>query len=238
MLASHFEALCNAANSDQDGFCWRADMVRMITEISQDDVLAQLDRYEPESTEQIMLAALAGDVSYANGDSDSAIEIWRQFLSAEMLVYRARVAVQRQDHRVAFALLASLGQGYVPDSGQQRTYLAAVLAQLARFSAESANFAEAELYWRWAALQLPEQAAYYYGLGQALAHQERWDEAAAAYVDAIDLDPNRAHFYAGLAHALVRLGETDQAVGAARRALELDPDNAAAQRLLQRLGQD
>jgi tetratricopeptide (TPR) repeat protein len=234
-LARQLEALCELAYSEEGEPCLRADIAHALVDVSRDEILVRLDRYEQGSTPQLMLATFAGDTAYIQGDRDTAVEIWKRYLSPNLLVFRAGAATERGDWGVASALLGSLEQGYVPGSRQQQAYLAAVLVKLARSSAAEAEFADAESYWRWASFVLPEQAVYYYGLGHTLVRQERWQEAAAAFRNAIALDSSKAQYFAGLAQALVQTGQTEEAIYAARRALDLDPNNKTAGRLLQRI---
>jgi predicted O-linked N-acetylglucosamine transferase (SPINDLY family) len=70
------------------------------------------------------------------------------------------------------------------------------------------------------------QAAYLRGLEWAKGG--RWAEAAQAYAEAVERNPDDAVFWLNLADARIKLGETEPAVHAARRALELDPDSELA----------
>src|SRR5262249_31409757 len=63
-------------------------------------------------------------------------------------------------------------------------------------------------------------------LGSALKVQGKLDEAAAAYREAIRLEPNHAQAYSGLVLALKDQGKLDEAVAAYREAIRLKPDNA------------
>jgi serine/threonine-protein kinase len=65
-------------------------------------------------------------------------------------------------------------------------------------------------------------------LGNALATQGQWMEAAASYREAIDLDPRYAQAYSCLGNALVELGQLPEAAAACRRAIDLTPRDAAA----------
>ena len=65
-------------------------------------------------------------------------------------------------------------------------------------------------------------------LGSDLKDQGKLDEAAAAYREAIRLEPNHAQAYSGLVLALKDRGKLDEAVAAYREAIRLKPDNAEA----------
>ena len=238
VLARRFDVLCQTSFSEKDATCLRASMAQFIVADGQDRLLPKLERYDQKSIEQTMLSALAGDITYANGDLDAATEIWRQHLPPVMVISRAREAVRREDYAVASALVARLGYGYVPDSIPARFQMAEALVKLAQFHSVSGEFADAEYYLRWAILQSPKQAVYYNGLGNTLAGQGHWEEAMIVYQATIQLDPKEALYYIGLAQTLTKMGKTEQAILAAWQALELDPNNASAQRLLQKSGQD
>jgi tetratricopeptide (TPR) repeat protein len=74
------------------------------------------------------------------------------------------------------------------------------------------------------------------GLGVAFAQEGRYDDALAAFEDALRMKPDfaRAHFNVG--YTLLRMGREQEAVDPLRRALEIDPDHARARQELERLG--
>jgi tetratricopeptide (TPR) repeat protein len=71
-------------------------------------------------------------------------------------------------------------------------------------------------------------AEVHFGRGVALRWLKRWEEAAAAYEEALRLRPDYAAAYFNRAFALEKLGRLEEAVAAYDRALALEPDNAKA----------
>jgi Flp pilus assembly protein TadD len=53
-----------------------------------------------------------------------------------------------------------------------------------------------------------------------------YDDAAAHYREAVELDPTLAIAWNGLAMSLDRMGDTDGAIEAGRKLVELEPDEA------------
>ena len=68
--------------------------------------------------------------------------------------------------------------------------------------------------------------------GERLRNEAAFDEAVAAYQQAIALSPDDIDSYTGLGAALLGLGESEQALAPLLQALSLDPENYWAQRLL------
>ena len=62
-------------------------------------------------------------------------------------------------------------------------------------------------------------------LGESLRLRGRVDEAAEAYRQAVEVDPEYAQAHVMLGVSLSTLGDIDGAVEAYRQALEIDPDN-------------
>ena len=77
----------------------------------------------------------------------------------------------------------------------------------------------------------PTYALGYVSLGDAYAGLGRWEDAAKAYQEALDISPD-ATAYISLGLALHRLGRLDQAADAFESALKLDPTIAAARQAL------
>jgi tetratricopeptide (TPR) repeat protein len=71
-------------------------------------------------------------------------------------------------------------------------------------------------------------------LADLLAELERWEEAAAQYRIAADLEPSRADWQYGLAAAFTRVGDS-AALDVWNRLLTHRPDNAMAHRALARI---
>jgi Flp pilus assembly protein TadD len=72
----------------------------------------------------------------------------------------------------------------------------------------------------------PDDATYHDNLGDALLYLERYDEAEAAYRDAVHLDPVNAIYHNDLGIALSWLGRYDEVETACREAVRLDPGDA------------
>jgi Tfp pilus assembly protein PilF len=64
--------------------------------------------------------------------------------------------------------------------------------------------------------------------GKVYFDQRDWEQAAAAFQTAIELEPDNALFYGNLGVTLGELGQHDQAVTVLEKAIELDPDYAKA----------
>ncbi|MEJ0067728.1 MAG: tetratricopeptide repeat protein [Pseudomonadota bacterium] len=65
-------------------------------------------------------------------------------------------------------------------------------------------------------------------LGETLAGEGRWDDAATAFWQALAVAPDDPMLHNNLAFVLLQGGHADAAIGAFGRALELDPDHVAA----------
>jgi superkiller protein 3 len=73
-----------------------------------------------------------------------------------------------------------------------------------------------------------DEAVGYNTLGVALGDQAKWEDAAAAFWKAIELDPDYLQAYLNLGVALGKQGELDAAATAFRKVLSLQPDEAEA----------
>ena len=49
----------------------------------------RIERYDAGSTAQIMLAATLEDITYDDGDVDSAAELWRRYVPPTMVLHGA-----------------------------------------------------------------------------------------------------------------------------------------------------
>ncbi len=78
-----------------------------------------------------------------------------------------------------------------------------------------------------AALAVPQDSRYQFGLGQVLDALQRWAEAADAYQRAVDLDPASHDAKVALGVALQRAGHPARAAAAYRAALELEGEDPA-----------
>src|SRR5499427_2583512 len=75
---------------------------------------------------------------------------------------------------------------------------------------------------------VPDFAKAYSNLGDALMGQGKFDEAVAAYRQAISIKPDFAEAHSNLGNALSGQGKLDEAVAAYRRAIGIKPDFAKA----------
>lgn len=235
-LAGRLEALCRAAPGGAVAVCWRAEMARLVAADAQPYQPVQVDRVGVDATRQMMLAHVAGDVAYAEGRSDAAVAVWSQSLPPEMLIYKAEIVLEQGDGETAARLLERVERRRFAQPAGGR--LARVLVELGNVGLDDGNFIDAEPYWRWALIQSPQRDTYYVGLGRALAGQQRWEEAAVVYRDAVQLAPDKVQHYLRLARVLVQMGEADQAISVLEHAAELEPGHAAVQRLLDWLGEE
>jgi len=64
----------------------------------------------------------------------------------------------------------------------------------------------------------------YHKLGNSLQESGKFDEAAAAYIQAVELNPNFSWSHHGLGDVLLKLEQWEEAVCAYRKAVELNPD--------------
>jgi protein O-mannosyl-transferase len=78
--------------------------------------------------------------------------------------------------------------------------------------------------WNDTAVKRPDSARAHYNLGLALAHAERYDEAAAEYQETLRLKPDHVKARNNLGNLFVRRGDLDLAIAAYQRALHDQPD--------------
>jgi predicted O-linked N-acetylglucosamine transferase (SPINDLY family) len=76
--------------------------------------------------------------------------------------------------------------------------------------------------------QHPEWAKVHVNLGDALRRLREFEEAAACYRRALELDPARPAVYESLGNALGEQGKLEEAIACFRRALEIQPEFADA----------
>jgi cytochrome c-type biogenesis protein CcmH/NrfG len=74
----------------------------------------------------------------------------------------------------------------------------------------------------------PNLAEGHFRLGDALMGQGKFDEAVAAYRQAISIKPDFAKAYSNLGDALMGQGKFDEAIAAYRQAIGIRPDLAEA----------
>jgi tetratricopeptide (TPR) repeat protein len=93
-------------------------------------------------------------------------------------------------------------------------------------SAPTPRYSEAEQQYKLAATQDPNDARAQAGLGNIYLDQGRFDEAVAAYRQALKITPDYLPVFQPLAFSLVRLGRYSEAIATFNQALQYDPNNA------------
>ncbi len=101
--------------------------------------------------------------------------------------------------------------------------LAYATAELARVEGRAGRTEQALRLWRAAELLRPTHPAPAYGRGDALARVWRWDEAAAAYGEALRRADGSTSAWRSYAVALASAGRYDEALAAAQSGLRLQP---------------
>ena len=132
---------------------------------------------------------------------------------------------------LSMRLLLSVGLGFVvlttPPTLVQAQNVDSLFQQGA--AAQSAgNYSRAEEIWQQVLQPQPDNAWAYYNLGLALYEQERFKEAATAYLTALYLGtPHDDVVYSGLGNALTQQRRYEEAEDAYRNALTLNPENSS-----------
>ena len=128
------------------------------------------------------------------------------------------------------ALALLLWSGVSPTVKAQSQHPSQSVYQLFQRGTMAAAFdaAGAESIWRDLIRQVPDNSAGYYYLGLALADQNRFSEAEAAYEQSIQLNQNNAIAYYGMSTALSAQAKHSAAAAAMRAAVNLYLYDAAA----------
>ncbi len=74
----------------------------------------------------------------------------------------------------------------------------------------------------------PGIAAYHYNLGLALQRQELWEEAGAAFTQALNIEPKHGEALSNLGQALHKMDKLDDAISRFHQALAIKPDDVIA----------
>jgi tetratricopeptide (TPR) repeat protein len=106
---------------------------------------------------------------------------------------------------------------------------AAVCILLGRAFQGLHQFQDAEQAYTKALAVQPDSAENHARMGSLLADQERWNEAIAAYQEALRLDPKFSGAYWKLAQVFQQIGQTDKSTEYWYRALQLEPGWANAE---------
>ncbi len=92
-------------------------------------------------------------------------------------------------------------------------------------SAETPRYSEAELTYKRAAQQDPEDARAFAGLGNVYLDQGRLAEAVEQYQRAVKLSPDYIDAYMPLGYALVRINRLAEAIDVYNQVTKIEPDN-------------
>jgi tetratricopeptide (TPR) repeat protein len=93
-------------------------------------------------------------------------------------------------------------------------------------SAPTPRYPEAEQQYKLAAAQDPNDARAHAGLGNIYLDQGRFNEAVAAYRQALKISPDYLPVFQPLAFSLVQLGRYPEAIETFKQGLKYDPNNA------------
>lgn len=154
--------------------------------------------------------------------------VWRDWLAPFQRIDKISELYEAGQEQAAVTLIDSLDLETRIESGDRRATISKVLIPLAQESAKIEEYAAAERYWRWAAVQFPERASYHFELTHNLLRQGKYEEALSSMLMAAELRPESTTYQLYLAR--------QEAMKAALQAQRIDPDNPSAKNLLQRLG--
>ncbi len=172
-----------------------------------------------------LLYAHQGDRLHSLGRSAEAVERYDRALAltprAEVYNNRGVVleALGRLDEALDSFTQAIAGRA---DYAQAFFNRGGVLCSLGRWTDALADYEGA------VALRPDVSAAYWNNRGLALGELDRWAEAAASFITALELDSAYGDAHANLSVAQRRLGQLDAALMSADRALAIRPDHAEA----------
>lgn len=93
-------------------------------------------------------------------------------------------------------------------------------------SAATPRYSEAELNYKLAAKQDPNDARAQLGLGNVYLDQGRYLDAVAAYQQTLKMKPDYSDAFQPLSYSLAQLGRFPEAAEVLQQALKFDPDNA------------
>jgi tetratricopeptide (TPR) repeat protein len=93
-------------------------------------------------------------------------------------------------------------------------------------SAATPRYSEAELNYKLAAKQDPNDARAQLGLGNVYLDQGRYQDAVAAYQQTLNMKQDYVDAYQPLSYALAQLGRFPEAAETLQQALKFDPENA------------
>jgi tetratricopeptide (TPR) repeat protein len=158
-----------------------------------------------------ILAFVAGLGLSSTARANPPADDWKAEVRALLAAGNARQALSVADRRLAEA----------PEDLEARGWRARVLMRLDRTP-------EAEAEYRKVLAAVPDDTDILYGLAEALARQQHFEEALAPLDRARHLDPKRADVEALRGRVLRALGRRDEARAAFREAARLEPGSAEA----------
>lgn len=134
-------------------------------------------------------------------------------------------------HSGSTASQSSAGGGRLPGSAKARAAAAEAHERViakgnAARSAPTPRYSEAEQQYKLAAMQDPNDPRAHAGLGNIYLDQGRYNEATAAYSQALKVKADYVPAYQPLAYSLARLNRFPEATETLNQALQYDPNNA------------
>lgn len=120
----------------------------------------------------------------------------------------------------------------IPATATPSAYLESVIALEQTGHLDSANLAYQTALSRW-----PDNIIAYMGQGNTAYALTRYKEAASAYRQLIEIEPDTAEAWNNLAYALAKLGQKQASLDAINKAIELSPDNTNFRQSLTELQQ-
>ena len=133
-----------------------------------------------------------------------------------LLGYAARTVVRNRDWKDDFSLFSSAARAY-PKSAKMHQAVGQVLAERGLMDRAVLAFRRA--------LSIREEAMTYNNLGNAYGVKGAFEQAAAAYRKAVDLDPQYAEAWMNLGVTAMRAGETRMAAEGFKQAAVLLPED-------------
>jgi len=127
---------------------------------------------------------------------------------------------------------SAVGGGRASDRARTRTrptvnvHEQAIAKANAARSAATPRYSEAELNYKLAAKQDPDDARAQLGLGNVYLDQGRFQDAVNAYQQALKMKKDYVDAYQPLGYSLAQLGRFPEAAAVLKQALEYDPNNA------------
>jgi Tfp pilus assembly protein PilF len=168
------------------------------------------------------------------GHDEEAIAAYKKAIEIDDQFYPAKVNLATLYNRQG---KNSEAEKLLREVLDQEPQLHEVAYSLGLLLAEMQRYAEAEVYLRRAASAMPGYSRAQYNLGQVLLVLKQPGPAEAALKRALALEPQNEQFFVALANCYLESGQTAKARTLAHDTLREFPGHAAAQKLLQSLGE-